>query len=240
MWIHQTGTWTNHLCETRNAECHSQVNRFTEWIQAFWRFLNQNWAFSHSANIHHFHEFWTSCWKPVAQWPSKKGHTLYDENDANFALPFFSTKILDNNIVLNANKFQVFRTMSFPFRPFFPQISSQTRKSDFAKQKLSIKKRLTFFSHIRHESLSVDNFLKEFSKTFKILLFLWIPNDSSLLRSKAHLSETYFRKIYFPTIRRTALHLIHIHLSWTHSSKEAALVLDDCKMPVFIGHEQLS
>ena len=79
--------------------------------------------------------------------------------------------------------------------------------------------------------------LKEFSNTIKILLFLWISNDCSILRSKTF-EEIYFRKIYFPTIRVTAFHLFQ--LSWTHSSKRAALVWDDCKMPVLLGHEQLS
>ena len=78
----------------------------------------------------------------------------------------------------------------------------------------------------------VDSFLKEFSKTFKILLFLSISNDCSILRSKT------IEEIYFRTIRVTAFYLFQ--LSWTHSSKVAALVWDDCKMPVLLGHEQLS
>ena len=52
---------------------------------------------------------------------------------------------LDNIIVLDTNDVQTFSTISFTFRPLFSQISSKTRKSDFAKQKLSIEKRFTFF-----------------------------------------------------------------------------------------------
>ena len=56
--------------------------------------------------------------------------------------------ILDNIIVLNTNKFQELSHDIVPlFDHFFSQISSQTRKSDFAKQKLSFEKRFTFFPH---------------------------------------------------------------------------------------------
>ena len=78
----------------------------------------------------------------------------------------------------------------------------------------------------------VDGFLKEFSNTFKILLFLSISNDCSILRSKK------IEEIYFRTIRTRAFHLFQ--LPWTHSSKVAALVWDDCKMPIRLGYEQLS
>ena len=76
-WIHQTGFWTKHFCETQNAECLWEVNQFSEWIQAFWTFLNQNSAFSHSSNMHHILEFCTSCWYSVAKWLWKKPHVLW-------------------------------------------------------------------------------------------------------------------------------------------------------------------
>ena len=56
---------TKHFSKTKNADCHLKVNQFQEWIQAFWKFLNQNSAFSRSTNIHHFS---TSLWRNVATW----------------------------------------------------------------------------------------------------------------------------------------------------------------------------
>ena len=70
---------------------------------------------------------------------------LYDEKDAHFFFHFFVAIFLDNIVVLNTNAFQVFPTIWFTFRPSFSQVWFQTRKWDFAKQKLSTKKRLTFF-----------------------------------------------------------------------------------------------
>ena len=138
-----------------------------------------------------------------------------------FFFETFFTALKTNIIVLNTNKFQVFPTISFPFRPFFSQISSQTRKSDFTKQKLSFEKDSLFFLTFAMNVSNVDSSLKEFSNKFKILLFLWICNDCSILRSKTF-QEIYFRKIYYRTIRVKAFHLFQ--LSWIHSSKRAALV----------------
>ena len=76
-WIHQTGFWTKDFCETQNAECLWKVNQFSEWIQVFWTFFNQNSAFSHSSNMHHILEFCTSCWYSVAKWLWKKPHVLW-------------------------------------------------------------------------------------------------------------------------------------------------------------------
>ena len=57
----------------------------------------------------------------------------------------------------------------FTFLLLISQISSKTRKSDFAKQKISSEKTLAFFSHIRHEGFPVDLLRKNFlthSKSF--------------------------------------------------------------------------
>ena len=141
-WIHQTGIWTKHFCETRNAECLWEVDQFSEWIQAFWTFLNQNSAFSHSSNMHHILEFCTSCWYSVAKWLWKKPHVFYDEKDADIVFHFCVANFHDNIVVLDTDESEVFPTISiisFTFRLlFFLKISFKTRKSDFAKQKLSI------------------------------------------------------------------------------------------------------
>ena len=140
---------------------------------------------------------------------SKKTACCMTKKMPIFVLHFFVANFPDNIIVLNANNFQVFSTISFIFRLLFSQISSQTRKSDFAKQKLSIEKRFTFFPTFAMKAFlliaSEKNFL-----TFKILLFLWMyARILQFLRSKTHLIEIYFRKIYFPTIRIPAIHSIH-------------------------------
>ena len=126
-WIHQTGIWTKHFCETRNAECLWEVNQFTKWIQTFWRFLNQNSAFSHSSDMHHILEFCTSCWYSVAKWLWKISHMLYDEKDANIRSHFFVANFSDNIIVLNTSKFQVLPTISLTFFfKYLPKPANQT------------------------------------------------------------------------------------------------------------------
>ena len=140
-WIHQTQIWTKHFCETRDAGCHWEVNRFKEWIQAFWRFLNQNWAFSRNTNTHHFHEFYTSCWYSVAKWLWKKPHVLWRKRCR------YRFSLLCCQFPRQYRRFRHRRVWSLShninhiiyFSPtFFLRISFKTRKSNFAKQKLSI------------------------------------------------------------------------------------------------------
>jgi len=85
-WILLSEFPRKHFCETQNADCHWKVNQFREWIQAFWKFLNQNSAFSRSINIHHFLEFSTSFWESVANWVCE---------DANIFVDFFPTIMIN-------------------------------------------------------------------------------------------------------------------------------------------------
>ena len=146
-WIHQTGFWTKHFCETQNAECLWEVNQFSEWIQEFWTFLNQNSAFSHSSNMHHILEFCTSCWYSVAKWLWKKPHVLWRKR-CRYRFSLLCCQFPRLN-----RRFRHRRVWSFShninhiiyFSPtFFLRISFKTRKSDFAKQKLSISKASIF------------------------------------------------------------------------------------------------
>ena len=166
-WIHQTGIWTKHFCETRNAECLWEVDQFSEWIQAFWSFLNQNWAFSQDTNIHHFHEFCTSCSDSVVSWPLKNSHVLYDEKDANFALPFCVVNI----IVLKTNKFQ---SLSHDIVPFFDNFFSNIFPNPqirLRKTKIKHLKSITFFPHsLKTFStlLQSKNFLNNLNSFFSL------------------------------------------------------------------------
>ena len=162
---------------------------------------------------------------------------LYDEKYAHTVLHFFVANFSVDIIVFNTNEFQVFPTISFTFRPIFLQISSQTRKSDFAKQKLSIEKRLTFFP-----TFAMNVFMliekKEFSNTLHIFCFFEFPMVLQFLRSKHIWTKYIVEKYIFQRLQYQLF--IQSILSWIHSSEEASLVLDDCKMPVPFGHDQLS
>ena len=84
---------------------------------------------------------------------------FYDEKDADIVFHFCVANFHDNIVVLDTNEFEVFPTISiisFTFRLlFFLKISFKTRKSDFAKQKLSILKKAHFFSHIRPQGFPI-------------------------------------------------------------------------------------
>ena len=109
-------------------------------------------------------QFLTSIWGDVAKKTlSKKTACCMTKKMPIFVLHFFVANFPDNIIVLNTNKFQFFFTISFIFRLLFSQISSQTRKSDFAKQKLSLEKSLTFLTLLKsdiHFSAYVRNTVK--------------------------------------------------------------------------------
>ena len=72
----------------------------------------------------------------------EKSHMFYDEKDADIVFHFCVANFHDNIVVVDTDEFEVFSTISiisFTFRLlFFLMISFKTRKSDFAKQKLSI------------------------------------------------------------------------------------------------------
>ena len=120
----------------------------------------------------------------------------------------------------------------FNFVSFF---LNQSNESGISKTGLKFEKKRVMFTMIAY-FFHPKKKLLELNPTklgLKPLIKFWI-----ILRSRTHLNEIYFPDNYFPTIRVRGFHSIHFIRNSLF--RRSFLVLVDCKMPLPLGHVQLS